>query len=187
MWTSDNTNPYQISPQTEMKMSISGVDIIVNMPSGVVVEILTTWLCLPDVSRLDKSFCCHASRAHFLQVLNCSEMVFHDTRDKFNTKSTEFDIENYLKWVVSRRIHVSQLKLPNFGNTIKRIQGNLFELTGKSLRDISLSNSNDNIAALLDVIAINCPQLVRFVAANMQTSRRTPSGPMFWPETCIFH
>ena len=148
-------------------MSISGADIIVNMPSGVLVEIFTTWLCLPDVSRLDKSFCCHASRAHFLEALNCSEMVFHYTRDKLSTKRKKIDIENYLKWVVSRRIHVSQLKLPNYGNTIKRIQGNLFELTGKSLRDVLLSGSNGNITALLDVIASNCPQLVRFVVTNM--------------------
>jgi len=76
------------------------IDPITLLPYELAAEILTTWLRLEPVVRLDTAYCRRSIRHHFLQMLSWR---------RFSLSSITKSKAAFLLWTIARGINVSRL------------------------------------------------------------------------------
>jgi hypothetical protein len=86
---------------------VNGIDILPALPEAVVSEILTSWLEIVDVGRLDSAACWRAKRPALLSVLYSPQIVY-DTNDFLEDLGLA-TADAYTLWLLSRSVRVTGL------------------------------------------------------------------------------
>ena len=109
-------------------------NMLLLLPSGVAFDILTCWLELKSVCKLDTAFCCNEQRVRFIELCQEETLVF--------TLTPEIEKEpvmwEYIQWVVSRRFHISHVDFPQCSQN-DQLNGDLLRLSGKHFNSLSVS------------------------------------------------
>ena len=124
--------------------------------SDLSVDILTSWLCIEDVSRLDIAICSRDQRKDFLYAISSEvELAVFDGFKKYNS--------GFLIWLDIRRVYINRFILPDMLNesSITHFK-TLMERTGHLITEVHTVDSVD-YARITDTtivrIAYNCPSL----------------------------
>jgi hypothetical protein len=86
-----------------IKQKSLGSEVLYFGPPIVIYELLSLWLGLPDVCRMDTSFCDQNMRRHFSFQLTAHRISFDGS---FSWKS-----QSFLDWLIAKQVHVRQLFL----------------------------------------------------------------------------
>jgi hypothetical protein len=84
-----------------------GIDVLPALPEAVLGEILTNWLELADVGRLDSAVCCRGKRHAVLSVLY-SPVAVHKTRNLLHDFCPRA-ADQFTAWLFSRNVFVTGL------------------------------------------------------------------------------
>ena len=124
--------------------SLSSYVTFLELPSGVVYDILTCWLELKSVCKLDTAYCETQQRARLVELCQENAVVFTLTP---NIRSWD-----YIQWVVKRRLKIANVEFPLLVN--ERICSELFNFTGMHFRKLILEHT-----CLLKLVGSSCPNL----------------------------
>ena len=114
-------------------------------PSGVFEDILTCWLELKSVCKLDTAFCTTKHRARFLEMCQEKVMVFSLTPPlKTNNSKTLFN-----QWIVAKKVKISRVEFPfhewievfgfsRYEYSDRDICFDLLSLTGMHLKQLTI-------------------------------------------------
>ena len=110
------------------EQQFGAVNPLLSLPSALGSEILTEWLELEDVGRLDSSCCIKEQRVLLLDLLDSDETVFKSR--------CELKGQSLLKWAVVRKTRLAQLSFRSPPPALLRKQ--LLEQTGRHVDHIHM-------------------------------------------------
>ena len=99
-------------------------DLVFSLPRDIAVELLTSWLMLPEIALLDSVMCNHRKRGSLLSLLSSREVVFDGmTLEGFKAmydriREIPKAINDYLKWLYERGVKVLELNLMGISNEV---------------------------------------------------------------------
>ena len=137
-----------------IEMDISSVDVLLDLPGGVVAEILASWIPIETLAKLDSAYCNKTQRRAFLQLLDSNIVLFHGITTVWR---------GTLEWAAQKRLRITNFALWGIGQVIPCTPYYQFlELNGKRLRTLHVhSFSRDTLLAALTDISFSCPNLER--------------------------
>ena len=141
-----------------MFSSASSVDLLLSLPSGVIHDILTCWLELKSVCKLDSAYCATQKRARFVEL--CQEKVVVFTPKYLNWI--------HIYWILSKKLHVSNVNLPE-KLAIPFLCTQFLQMTGPHIKTLNLPRSYFSSA-----IWLSCFNLV-----TLKLSHCTLDGLLF--------
>lgn len=110
---------------------------IVKLPSGISCSIISSFLDLKSVGRLDSSFCNHQERSVFHELLSVCEAVFD------SAEFGESVIEICLRWLIVRNIKISVFTFWSRQLNLNADQLRpLFQNSIRCLREVNTRNTN---------------------------------------------
>ena len=132
-------------------MSLSVCDVLLGLIPVLQAEILSRWLPMRDVVRLDSALCSTQHRESFLKILGEEYCVFNPA---WNVCGKHF------MWIVWRRAKISTMELTHHFDSALRLK--LFQITGKSLRSLNTSLVNLDVSyRIVFEISAMCTSLER--------------------------
>lgn len=132
------------------------MEALLNVSDCFCKEILTTWLTLVDIAKLDSAFCSHKCRPVFLQEMASEPAVYGGyPMDARNSDK----IELFTQWIAAREIFVKEL----FTDSSLVLTSKYYEYGGQELRKLYLTHHYEpglvDLEQALDIIARNCAKL----------------------------
>ena len=132
----------QINALNIMETSCS-FNVFLMLPSGVVHDILMSWLQLESVGKLDTAYCATQQRARFVEM--CQEKVV-----VFTLTPTTEKVDIYMKWIIARNFKISNAcSIVHF-----EIFKKLLMVTGKHFKTLTLSDKR-----YFELVGLYCPDL----------------------------
>jgi len=123
------------------------------LPKAVLREIITSWLNLPQIAKLDSALCDTGCRPVFEQTLRCG----HYCCDHWNSCQSN---NHFVSWVIKRNVRLQSAVLDNTLVENSSLRYAFLRTTGKELRAIDVVSeaqpSNNIDAAYLDVSMFCC-------------------------------
>jgi hypothetical protein len=114
------------------------------LPQEVTIDLLTNWLCLRDVVRLDSAVCASALRR---QLYQC----FHTEECTFPWSHIETYEPGYIEWCISRRVYVGGVCL-RCDNVVGNAQAHKFlHRCGEHLRFCKLIGDQSGVHGSFDI------------------------------------
>lgn len=86
-----------------------GIHRFLRIPHDVLVPILSEFLELRAISRLDQAFCVHYHRRDLLKLLRCDELVLHRQRCSLVLEEYNQRYVSFMRWAIGRNTKVDFL------------------------------------------------------------------------------
>jgi len=133
------------------------------LPSCILSDLLSSWLHIRDIARLDSASCSCYTRKEFLQVCQQKEFSF------FHTSKVRHHM--LMQWLIVRRFRVTSIEFNDFTNV--SLFAKVLPITGTQLRSVEISHLRDNasVAAAISMIAQYCQNIsnLRFYACVLDS------------------
>ena len=132
---------------------------VLNLPTELLSGVLSDWLDVKCIARLDSSLCCCTRRATFLSILpTCVLSTTPSPLKKKDNSSSSFPAH---KWIVERKIRVKEVMIgwhdgKDLGDEHLPVYMELFKLSTDTLQDLYLFNLEDNV---MQTVLSGCKQL----------------------------
>ena len=83
-------------------------------PDDIMISVLTGWLDMVDIARLDSATCNHKQRTTFLELISAEDgrVVFTGSHDFNVTESDGIRLRNYCQWLRMRNLAVRKVCFP---------------------------------------------------------------------------
>lgn len=126
--------------------------MFVELPSCILSYLLSIWLLIRDIARLDSACCSLCTRKEFLQLCQRKEFSFLHA-SKVAAK------QQLMRWLLIRRFQVDSIGF--CGNTDVSLFAKVLLVTGKRLRFVKISKLmvKSAMAAATSMIAQYCPNI----------------------------
>jgi len=122
---------------------------LIDLPSDVIVDILSKWLSMRNVSRIDSALCSRHARTSLLGILASNPFA---TRESVDIRNIEF-----MKWLCLRKIRLVNIGLnENFPGLSEYLR-----LSAQTIRSIECWDWRN-----IDTIAIYCRELTSLNLSN---------------------
>ena len=132
---------------------------VLNLPTELLSSVLSDWLDVKCIARLDSSLCCRAGRAHFLSILPTCVLSTTPRQLKKNENFSSSFPQH--KWIVEKKIRVNEVMIglhdgKHLVDEHLPVYTELFKLSADTLQDLHLFSLEDNI---MKCILCGCKQL----------------------------
>jgi hypothetical protein len=127
---------------------------LLNLPSCLAISVLSSWVEVQDVARLDTTYCNHTLRPRLLTVLRSTELVLSKTGRANGYKTPAA----WLKWHAERGVKASAFVLArNISDVFPEIIASFLAAVGGSkLRTVIAHNLEADVQTLFGMMAITC-------------------------------
>ena len=130
-----------------------------NLTRPILNDVLTGWIPLADIGRLDFALCEPVQRKQFLELLQTESFGRRTTADKFKFCSNP----SFLSWAIKRKVKLQLCELVVDDALMRdvELQNKVFALTGPNLKKITARNklSIDQVDILCLELSLRCSNL----------------------------
>lgn len=128
-----------------------------DLPTELSASILTTWMGLREIVKLDAAFVLREHRRQ-LTHLSCPD-GYINSLVMCNTTSSQ---AQFLQWIVYKQLFVLKVSVPSDADVRRRSMVRFFEHAGYNLECVEFHGRNTvNTGTVIDIIAAHCPALVK--------------------------
>jgi len=148
------------------------IDVVEALPEAVVGQVLTSWVDLKDIARLDSSLCNHKRRNTFLNIVYSAEFTYSEEigLEKLNYFSQSYNIrcDRLMDWVFLRKVGVNFMFVSNYVNKNAALRKQYLSQHGSKLNSIIFNyfptqeHRPENVTAVLEDFYEFCHNINNF-------------------------
>jgi hypothetical protein len=138
---------------------------ILNLPSCIIVDIMSSWVQVRDVAKLDTAYCNHVQRSHFLKILKTHELFVEETGC---AASMWYTPHSWLKWRALRAVKTSTITFEDIATVPLDVIADFVAAVGGSHVDTAVfkGSCNDRLQSVLCMMSITCKSIRHFCSVG---------------------
>jgi hypothetical protein len=138
---------------------------LLNLPSCIIVDIMSSWVQVSDIARLDTACCNHVQRSHLLKALKAPELFVEETGC---AASMWYTPHSWLKWRALRAVKTSTITFEDIATVPLDVIADFVASVGGTHVDtvVFKGSCSDRLQSVLCMMSITCKSIRHFCSVG---------------------